>query len=327
MIGAILTRDDDLAKQMPADLALFFRAMYQANRQRVQDALVQLAEIGAALSAAAIPAVVLKGGSDILSPIHVDPATRYVGDLDVLVPANRAQDAAAALCALGAAPAAPPAYHGSSFDWRGQRLSKHHLPRLVCPDWTFPVEIHVQAGPGAVAAVLDPDKVFGGSVPSGIPGLSVASHEDRACHLLTHTTRHNGALGLRAWIDWSALRRQCDQNVVASRLHHAGFDQTFESCGLMADLLEAEDVSLICAGKAAVSSASLINFGTSEDRSLAALPPFIFRRLRALIFSQIYRDHIGARLAQGDFFHDVLAKIRAHLFCPIAAKKMRRRPK
>lgn len=326
LIGPVLTRHADLTTHMPADLVLFFRAMHAANRQRLAEGLAQLEEIGAALSAADIPAVVLKGGGDMLSPIHADPATRYVGDLDILVPINRAGDTLLALRDLGAAPVAPPARENSSFDWRGQRLPKHHLPRLVRSGWTFPVEIHLHAGPIA-AAVLDPLEVLNRRVPTGIQGLSIACAEDRACHLLTHMTRHKGVVSLRAWIDWSALRRHCDRAAVASRLHYAGFGQTLESCDLVADLLEADGGRPLSRRETVVASNALCSLSASGVRPFTDLPRFIFRRCRGLVVSSAYRRHVADLLAERGCLRSVVAILGRygsdrHLF-----RKLRRRPK
>lgn len=302
MIGPVLTRHPELAAHLPDDLVLFFRAMHAANRQRLAEGLAQLAEIGAAFSAAEIPAVVLKGGGDMLSPIHADPAIRYVGDLDILVPMNRAGDALAAMRRLGAAAAAPPAHETSRFDWRGQRLSEHHLPRLVRSDWTFPVEIHVHVGPGAIASVLDADAVLGRRVPTAVPGLAVPCAEDRACHLLTHATRHSGMVSLRAWVDWSALRRRCDRAAVAARLRRAGYGQTFESCDLMADLLDAGGALRMSRNETAVVRDALRIFGGAGTRSAVDRARFLFRRCRGLILSPVYRRHIAERIV-GRGFH------------------------
>lgn len=307
LIGPVLTRHPDLAATLPADLVLFFRAMHTANRQRLVQGLAQLQELGAALGRAGIPAVVLKGGGDMLSPIHANPAARYVGDLDILVPLDRARDALDALHNLGAAPATRTAHKTSRFDWRGQRLSEHHLPRLVRRDWAFPVEIHTHAGPGAVANVLDPIAMLDRRVPTAVPGLAVASAEDRACHLLTHATRHKGMVNLRAWIDWSALRGQCDRAAVASRLHRAGYGQTFESCEVMADLLEAGGKRPMSPSETALARATLRTFAQAGSRSPADLARFLYRRCRGLVLSSAYRRHIADRIAEPGFFRRVVA--------------------
>lgn len=298
LIGPVLVRHPALTVRLPADLVLFFRAMHAANRQRTAQGLAQLEEIGAALDAAGIPAVVLKGGGDLLSPIHADPAIRYVGDLDILVPRNRARDALAAMSDLGAAPAAPPAHESSRFDWRGQRLSEHHLPRLVRLDWVFPVEIHIRAGPGATAAMLGPVAVLERCVPTAVRGLSVPCAEDRACHLLTHATRHSGIVSLRAWIDWSALRGRCDHATVASRFRKAGCARTVETCDLMADLLEAKNMLSMSGRQTALARAALDGFGEAGARSAADFARFLFRRCRGLILSPTYRRHIADRLRE-----------------------------
>lgn len=307
LISPVLTRHSDLTTLLPADLVLFFRAMHAANQQRLAEGLAQLEEIGGAFGARDIPAVVMKGGGDMLSPILADPAVRYVGDLDILVPMDRAKDALAAMRELGATPAAPPAYETSRFDWRGQRLSEHHLPRLVRPGWTFPVEIHVHVGSGAVAKVLDAVAVLDRCAPTAIGGLSVACAEDRVCHLVTHATRHDGMVSLRAWVDWSMLRRHCNRAAVASRLRGAGYGQAFESCELMADLLVAGGALPMSRNETAVARDALRTFCAAGAWSVTDLAHFLFRRCRGLILSSAYRRHIASRLVQRGFLRGVIA--------------------
>lgn len=297
MVGAVLNRHSDLAAFIPADLVLFFRAMHAANRDRLTEGRLQLTQIGAALDAADIAAVVLKGGADMVSPIHDDPSIRYVGDLDILVPTNRAAEALAALQGLGFEAVATPGQGTSRFDWRGQRLSEHHLPRLIHSDWTFPVEIHVQVGPRAIAFLLDPDAVLDHRVRSDIAGLSLPCFDDRASHLLTHAQRHSGMASLRAWIDWAALREQCDLAAVSARFHSAGAGRTFENGDVMARFLSGgahpmtqHDVS-IC-------RSALRNFGSAGKRSLTDKARFFLRRCRGLILSPPYRRHIAKRLLE-----------------------------
>lgn len=324
LIGPVLSRHSGLARLMPADLVLFFRAMHAANRRRLAQGLAQLKTIGAALGAADIPAVVLKGGGDMLSPIHADPAIRYVGDLDILVPANRAADAMAAMRDLGAAPAVLPAHETSRFDWRGQRLSRHHLPRLVRADWTFPVEIHIHPGPGAIATVLDPAAVLDRCLPTAVPGLSVACAEDRACHLLTHSIRHDGMAGLRAWVDWSALRKRCDRAAVASRLGRAGYGETLESCDLIADLLEAGGARSMSRKEATLAYRALRAFGSAGVRSISDLPRFLVRRFRGLILSSAYRRHIAGRIVERGLLGVVAFRLGRRRSVRQASRKVQR---
>lgn len=306
-VGAVLTRHPELAAHMPADLILFFRAMYAANRQRVSEGLAQLGEIGAALAVKNIPAVVLKGGGDMLSPFLDDPAARYVGDLDILVPTGSARDALAVMRGLGAAPASPPAHETSRFDWRGQRLPTHHLPLLVRPGWVFPVEIHVQVGAGAVAKVLSADAVLARRMATAVRGLSIAAAEDRACHLVSHAARHDGMVGLRAWIDWATLRRTCDREAVETRLRRAGYGQTFETSELMADLLDAGGAKVISLAKTAVARNAVLASGVLKASPTADLVRFLFRRCRGLVLSAAYRRHIAKRLVERGFLRNFVS--------------------
>src|SRR3546814_13724953 len=66
-------------------------------------------------------AVFLKGAASLIDALHADPAARFVGDIDVLVPPERARDASAALVAHGFAE-----IDTYPRRWIAQR--HHHLP-------------------------------------------------------------------------------------------------------------------------------------------------------------------------------------------------------
>lgn len=176
-IGPVLNRHPQLAEALPDDLCLFFDAMYLANRERHSQGLKQLREIGEAFKRIDVSAVVLKGGADLLSPLHSDQAQRFVGDLDILVSPDRAEEAFECLSGIGAND-----YDGQ-LQAPGQdleRFAKHHLPKLTHAGWPFPVELHFKVGSGVIASLLPTDEVLRSRQPCSVAALSVPTLENRA---------------------------------------------------------------------------------------------------------------------------------------------------
>lgn len=96
-----------------------------------------LTEIIAALRAASIPSVVLKGGA-LAHLLYPEPGLRPKEDLDILVPPDAGEAARAVLCELG--------FHAPPPSSRYDRL-QHHLPiaHRQTGDILVYVEIHVAA--------------------------------------------------------------------------------------------------------------------------------------------------------------------------------------
>ncbi|MGH6738289.1 MAG: nucleotidyltransferase family protein, partial [Bradyrhizobium sp.] len=115
------------------------------RRRRQQD---QLRGIVAALNGDHIEPVLLKGARYLLAPEESWQAARDMRDIDLLVRADDAHRASAALEALGysAGPPINPVHH--------------HLPELWHPDFPSAVEIHTEALAFASRSILATDEVW-----------------------------------------------------------------------------------------------------------------------------------------------------------------------
>ncbi len=94
--------------------ALYLEDRYAANRKRNEALRAELIGIVGALNEAGIEPVILKGGAMLLEPAGLDPATRVMRDLDLLIPRSSLDDAVSALAGLGFAEietGMPPAHH------------------------------------------------------------------------------------------------------------------------------------------------------------------------------------------------------------------------
>jgi hypothetical protein len=188
----------------------FLAAMEAANAARNERLMQRLCQAAAALDAAGIPTVALKGAVFALQ----DPARapwRFLGDLDLLVPADGIGDAVAALTALS--------YDRGDVPDLGDEL--HHHPPLLHADGEAVVELHTRLFPSAGNALLLPERLLQMAEPaSGFPGVAVPPAGDRMVHLIAHAQIANRrfarrTLSLRDALDFAVLMRKAEIDLAA----------------------------------------------------------------------------------------------------------------
>lgn len=213
------------ARALPGDLKAlgevgrFLAAMEAANAARNARLMERLREAAAALDAAGIPAVALKGAVFVLEEPAQAP-WRFLGDLDLLVPRHRIEDAAAAL--------APLSYDAGGVPDFGEEL--HHAPPLLHADGEAVVELHARLFPSAGNDLLPPERLLAEARPvQAVQGLSVPSPTERLVHLIAHAQIANrrfarGTLSLRDALDFASLTRrgETDLEAVAARFDAFG---------------------------------------------------------------------------------------------------------
>lgn len=86
------------------DLCRYLEAVHGLNARRNLLLHGQAVEAAAALNAAGIEPVFLKGAAYLFGGLYADPATRFLGDIDLLVDEDRLRAAAGALCRIGYEP-------------------------------------------------------------------------------------------------------------------------------------------------------------------------------------------------------------------------------
>ncbi len=195
----------DAATALPPDHAAFLEAASHLNRQRNDRIVAQAREIVQATAAVGIAPVFLKGTAALLSRLYPDPAARFVGDIDLLVPADRLEDAAAALAATG-------------YRRLPDRADHAHDPlRLVRDDRPGLVELHRAPVAFALAAALSAAEVMARAVhAAALPDARIPCPEDRAVHAIAHAMLQDHGLR-RADLP---LRDALDLRFLAER--HAG---------------------------------------------------------------------------------------------------------
>jgi Uncharacterised nucleotidyltransferase len=119
-------------RSLPDDVREYLDAVLRLNSERNALLLVTLKRVAALPNAIDIEPVVLKGATELITGSYPAAGMRVIGDLDLLIPIDRVQSAAAALKKAGFAPVGPllPPNH-------------HHLPVLADPETAAGVELHM----------------------------------------------------------------------------------------------------------------------------------------------------------------------------------------
>jgi len=177
---------------LAADDEQLFRAAYHHSRLRARATRTEIAGVLRAISGAGVPVIALKG-TFLAEHVYDDEALRPMGDLDLLVPAERAEDAAAAVLALGYR------WDESSSTRAVDYATHHHLRRLVL-DGRLPVELHRALTRADVSWRVDPRDLWRRAQPArvrGVDALALAP-EHLLLHLVLHAATHRFVVPLLA---------------------------------------------------------------------------------------------------------------------------------
>jgi hypothetical protein len=128
---------------VPADVRDYLDAVLKLNGDRNRQLLGTLARTIHALNAIGIEPLPLKGAAHLMGELYPTPALRVLGDLDLLVPYDRAAEAATALQDIG-------------FTANGETLPPgHHHLRMLCDPMTGAgVELHTSPANRRNEAIL-----------------------------------------------------------------------------------------------------------------------------------------------------------------------------
>ena len=210
LIGTLAHRLDGLA--VPDAVAgLLASARLSAADGRVA-ALWEATMAVRALSSLGVPVILLKGTAYVAAGLAAGVG-RVIGDLDILVPRARLDEAEAALLAAGWEWVKPDPYDDAYY-----RRWMHELPPLIHRERDRMIDVHhtilpltARVRPDAAALVADCWPLEG--------GLAVLSHEDMVVHAVAHLFA-DGDLsgGLRNLWDIHCLLGEFAEDGFAERL-------------------------------------------------------------------------------------------------------------
>jgi hypothetical protein len=176
MLAACLA-DPELRRQLPEAFVLYLQFMYAENSRRNHTLRRELAQAAACLNRIDIEPVLLKGVAHLVAGLYREPGWRFMRDLDLLIPRDRAGEAVACLGSLGYRPIGGPGELP-----RGYR----HLPALGHDGTIAVIEIHTELL--AERELLHAEGVLARSQPIDLDGarVRVPDATDQLAHLIGH---------------------------------------------------------------------------------------------------------------------------------------------
>ncbi len=215
LLGTLAVRLE--AVDVPAEVAAIFAdARLEAEReQRV--ALWEANRAVAALEPLGLEPILLKGAAYAAARLEASKG-RMIGDLDILVPRDRLDEAEAALLEAGWEWVKPDPYDDAYY-----RQWMHELPPLIHRERDRMIDVHHTILPLTARPRPDAAALIADSVPVG-EGLRMLSAEDRVCHAVAHLFA-DGDLsgGLRnLWDIYCLLVETADQAALHRRAARHG---------------------------------------------------------------------------------------------------------
>jgi hypothetical protein len=172
-----------LAEELPADVANLFETVKNLNSERNENILAQLREIAYILNERGIEPIVLKGAAHLLSGVYPNLSTRFLVDLDILLPADTFSTAIKLL-----------KQHGYSCN--GIHPVEEVIGNEYPPLWkagSVEVDLHRDLGLGACKRILSTSEVLRDSTVHEFEGVRVRipSPEHLVVHHIIHSQIHD----------------------------------------------------------------------------------------------------------------------------------------
>lgn len=216
---------------VPDDIRDYFTFLFEHNRVRNDGLRDQARELIRGLNAVGIQPLLLKGIAEILKPSLPDPAMRFVGDIDLLIPEADLEKGVDVAFALGYRPNA------------GEMKiapDEHHFPALFHSQRLAAVEIHRTLGRKRHINSFDPAALFLRALEVEQDGLKfhLLSPTDATIYAAYHSQLHHFTLDseIRAsrHLDFLVL-----QLLDAGAIDAPGVERWFANLG-EGDVLEVE---------------------------------------------------------------------------------------
>jgi hypothetical protein len=204
---------------LPDTVRAYFGSILTLNRLRNEALLNSLERVVGALNAAGIEPMLLKGAAHLVDGLYPSPGLRLMGDLDILVAQDRAENAVTALRAIGFAAVN-----------EGLPASHHHLPRMqdgaVCVEVHTRIEHREDAVPAPWFCEQARTASFRGlAVRLPEPTRSVGHNVVHG--QLNHAHYQRGTVELRQLLDLAMIRARDE-----SRIDWGLLDRRFGAAGL-----------------------------------------------------------------------------------------------
>jgi hypothetical protein len=234
LIGTLAHRIDGLA--MPPAAARLVRDAIDSADQGRTAALWEAEMARRALAGLDMPVVLLKGTA--YAAAGLSPSSgRAIGDLDILVPRARIEEAETALLAAGWEWVKPDPYDDAYY-----RQWMHELPPLIHRDRDKMIDVHHTILP--LTARITPDAA--GMLADSIAlenGLRILSPQDMICHAAAHLFADGDlAGGMRNLWDIHCLLTEFGTQGLEARAAHHGLGPAVARAARLADHLYGTEI-------------------------------------------------------------------------------------
>lgn len=215
-----------LSDCLPGDARNYFEAFTMLNRERNQGVRRQVEWITRMLNARGVEPLLLKGTAHLFAELFQDEGTRFMQDIDLLVPIERALECAQVLKGEG--------YQELPNAEIAQEVDKH-LPILKHPLCDIGVELHRHLVNPEFRAILPADSVWQESEPLNAGGLRLRlpSLRHRLIHHVIHTELQHAhqahrQVSLRHLLDACELGRRVAASGSWSEIRHTFAEHGWE---------------------------------------------------------------------------------------------------
>ena len=222
-------REKRLLDLLPGDLLDYFASIHEGNRVRNRGILKHAGELAGMLNRIGVEPILLKGAGHLASGLYRDPAARFMSDIDILVPNDRALDCWRLLVSSGYRTAAARAGE------RVECMALQHLPELWCEGHTGGLELH---RPGEWPHMLSSPLLYLGTEPIALSGARahIPSATTRLIFAIAHSyvlheVRRRPAMPVRDLYDATLLLRRYGSKIawheVIDAFHRGGETEAF----------------------------------------------------------------------------------------------------
>lgn len=240
-IGMVLLRE----RSIPDCVKDYFAAVVALNQERNRLLEAAIREAIEALNRSGITPLLLKGAANLLEGLYYDPAARIMGDIDMLVPAERVKEASAVLASIGYDAAAPMASQRKR--WILMKPHPHHVPMQIHVRSGAGIELHHELVHGGSPRLINARDALARVAPRERDGLRylLLCPNDRVIHNIVHAQLHHsrqrlGLIDLRQMFDLALLIEQSGELIgwreIETRFAAAGAGEVL---GYQAALLSA----------------------------------------------------------------------------------------
>lgn len=232
---------------VPSEVHNYLDTILALNGRRNEAFLGGLARIVSALNEIDIEPVLLKGSARLIDASYPTPMLRFLGDLDVLIPAERSASAVVALQSIG---------FSTNADDVIMPPYLHHLQMLYERETTIGVELHTDVIGGEGAAVIPTGWFYKGTHPFQFRNLQIRLPDvtRSAGHNIAHDQLHHSGfqrrrVELRQLLDLAMIRRPCERAIdwaeLDERFCRMGFGEVLATYLKFAEVLLGQPAPLL----------------------------------------------------------------------------------